>query len=406
MVAVVVAAATAAVATVVVANSSSGSNSGDIGRRKKIATDPIVSPSGTVAPVVVTSQTLSDETQLPDDTQTCVEETQVHGVGKSNSNRVRGPTVGKGVQKRLTRKKEEKLHVYVNRMLNALTGGNATPATNELGLQIRRLCPLKGVKLWKKMDQSIKDTVVQAVLDMFEIREDFHTDQQAQEIIDTKAYLLYKDWRYTLKQHYEKLVEEGVDDPYSHPPKGVCLDDWKHMIDVAWKDESHLKCSKVGKANRSLLPYNHTSGSRSFPIAMLFMDAMVNLQATTTDAGIPLTHEELSRQVLGQRKNYLRGFGIGPRPYSPSDSAARSRDKQMEAMQSEIDILQENLMKEKEERERDREEMTKEREELMKEVEEGKKAREAQQEQLNHLNSMVLRLSTLLEGSNGHRRIW
>ncbi|KAL7204474.1 hypothetical protein ACSBR2_017532 [Camellia fascicularis] len=347
------------------------------GRHKKTTTDPITSPSATFAPVVVTPQTLSDVTQPPDNTQTCVEETQAHDV------------VGKGVQKRLTRKKGEKLHVYVNRMLNALTGENAMPATNELGLQIRRLCALKGVKSWKKIDKSIKDAVVQAVLDTFEIGEDFHTNQQAQEIIDTKAYLLYKDWRYTLKQHYEKLVEEGVDDPYSHPPKEVCLDDWKHMIDVAWKDESHLKRSKAGKANRSLLPYNHTSGSRSFPIAMSLMDAMVNLQETTTDAGIPLTHEELSRQVLGQRKNYLRGFGVGPRPYSPSDSAARSRDKQMEAMRSEIDVLQENLMKEKEERQRDREEMTREREELMKEVEEGKKAREAQQEQLNHLNSVL-----------------
>ncbi|KAL7184634.1 hypothetical protein ACSBR2_026726 [Camellia fascicularis] len=142
-----------------------------------------------------------------------------------------------------------------------------------------------------------------------------------------KAYLLYKDWRYTLKQHYEKLVEEGVDDPYSHPPKGVCLDDWKHMIDVTWKDESHLKHSKAGKANQSLLPYNHTSGSRSLmadengeldfpefyskshkskktnewidPKCGELHDAMVNLQATATDAGIPLTHEELSRQVLG-----------------------------------------------------------------------------------------------------------
>ncbi|CAL5410339.1 unnamed protein product [Camellia sinensis] len=245
--------------------------------------------------------------------------------------------------------------------------------------------------------------------DTFEIGEDFHTDQQAQEIVDTKAYLLYKDWRYTLEQHYGKLVEEGVDDPYSHLPKGVWLDDWKHMIDVAWKDESHLKRSKASKANRSLLPYNHTSGSHSFPIAMSLLvdengeldflefyskshkskktnewidpkcgelhDAMVNLQATATNAGIPLTHEELSRQVLGQRKNYLHGFGIGPRPYSPSNSATRSRDKQMEAMRSEIDVLQENLMKEKEERKRDHEEMMREREELMKEVEEGKKSK-------------------------------
>ncbi|CAL5323086.1 unnamed protein product [Camellia sinensis] len=381
------------------------------GWRKKTATDHIASRSGTFAPVIVTPQTLSDETQPPYDTQTFVEETQAHG-GKVRQIVYAVLQSEKECKKGLREKKGEKLDVYVNRMLNALTGGNATPATNELGLQIRQLCPLKGVKSWKKIDQSIKDA------DMFEIGEDFHTDQQAQEIVDTMVYLLYKDWRYTLKQHYEKLVKEGVDDPYGHSPKGVCLDDWRHMIDVAWKDESHLKRSKAGKANRSLLPYNHTSGSRSFPIAMSLMmkmgswifwnfirnhtnrrkqmnelipnDAMVNLQTTATDAGIPLTHVELSRQVLGQRKNYLRGFGIGPQPYSPSDSATRSRDKQMEAMRSEIDVLQENLMKEKEERQKDCEEMTRERDELIKEIKERKKAREAQQEQLNHLNSVVL----------------
>ncbi|KAL7211592.1 hypothetical protein ACSBR2_014449 [Camellia fascicularis] len=228
----------------------------------------------------------------------------------------------KECKKKIASKKGEKLYVYVNRMLNALIGGNATPATNELGLQIRWLCPLKGEKSWKKIDQSIKDAVVQVVLDKFEIGEDFHTDEQAQEIVNINAYLLYKDWRYNLKKHFEKLQKEGVDDPYSPPPTGVCLDDWKHMIDVVWKDESHLKRSKAGKANRSLLPHNHTSGSRSFPIAMSNIDAMVNLQVSAMDAGTPLTHEELSRQVLGQRKNYLRGFGIGPRPYLPSDSAA------------------------------------------------------------------------------------
>ena len=95
---------------------------------------------------------------------------------------------------------------------------------------------------------------------------------------------------------------------------------------------------------------------------------MMNLQATATDAGIPSTQEELSRQVLGQRKNYLRGFRIGPQPYSPSDSVTRSCDKQREAMRSEMEVFHEelqkdheDLMKEKEERQRDREEMMRER---------------------------------------------
>ncbi|KAI7990364.1 Alpha-mannosidase I MNS5 [Camellia lanceoleosa] len=70
------------------------------------------------------SMTFSDETQPPDDTQTVVEETQP---GKTRSTRVRGRTLGKGVQKKIARKKGEKLHVYVNRVLNAITGGNATP---------------------------------------------------------------------------------------------------------------------------------------------------------------------------------------------------------------------------------------------------------------------------------------
>ncbi|CAL5422680.1 unnamed protein product [Camellia sinensis] len=65
----------------------------------------------------------------------------------------------------------------------------------------------------------------------------------------------------------------------------------------------------------------------------------------------------------------------------------------------------EELVKKKEERQRDREEIMREREELMKQIEEGKKAREAQQVQLNHLNDVVSRLITLLQGSDGHPTI-
>ncbi|CAL5333311.1 unnamed protein product [Camellia sinensis] len=445
------------------------------GRRKRATSGNVLSTSEACPQESGTPMMFSDETQPPDDTQTVVEETQPGGVvGQTRSTRVRGPTLGKGVQKKIARKKGEKLHVYVNRVLNAITGGNATPATNELGLQIRRLCPLQSVKSWIKIDQSTKDAVIQAVLDKFVIGDDFDNDEQAQQILDRKAYLLYKDWRYNLKQEFLELEEKGVDDPYSRPPSGVSLEDWKYLIDVAWKDESHLKRSTAGKANRGMLPYNHTSGSRSFPIAMSLManedgdidfpefykkahkskktgdwidpkcgelhDDMVNLQATATDAGLQLTHEEISRQVLGEKKNYLRGCGVGPQPSSTASSAARARDKHMELMRAELEVLREQrqsdheellkekeerqrdreellkekeerqrdreeLLKEKEARERDREEITREREQLIKQVDEEKKAREAQQLQLNHLNDVVSRLTTLLPGSNGHPTI-
>ncbi|KAL7246892.1 hypothetical protein ACSBR2_001911 [Camellia fascicularis] len=444
------------------------------GRRKRATSGNVLSVSEACPQEIGTLLMFSDEMQPPDDTQTVVEKTQPGGVGQKRSNRVRGPTLGKGVQKKIARKKGEKLHVHVNRVLNAITGGNATPATNELGLQIRRLCPLQSVKSWRKIDQSTKDAVVQMVLDKFIIGDDFDNDEQAQEILDRKAYLLYKDWRYNLKQEFLELEEKGGDESYSHPPSGVSLEDWKYLIDVAWKDKSHLKRSKAGKANRGMFPYNHTSGSRSFPIAMSLManedgvidfpkfykkshkskktgdwidpkcgelhNDMVNLQVVATDAGLPLTHEELSKQVLGAKKNYLRGCGIGPQPSSTASSAAQARDKHMESMRAELEVLREERqrdheellkekeeyqrdheellkekeehqrdheesLKEKEERQRDRKEIMREREEMMKQVEEEKNAREAQQVQLNHLNDVVSRLTTLLQGSDGHPTI-
>ncbi|KAL7183816.1 hypothetical protein ACSBR2_026067 [Camellia fascicularis] len=220
-----------------------------------------------------------------------------------------------------------------------------------------------------------------------------------------KAYLLYKDWRYNLKQEFLELEEKGVDDPYSHPPSRVSLEDWKYLIDVAWKDESHLKRSKAVKENRGMLPYNHTSGSRSFPIAMSLMDDMVNLQVVATDAGLPLTHEELSRQVLGAKKNYLRRFGIGPQPSSTGERGVPKRSWELLKEKEELQRDHEELLKEKEDRQRDWEEIMREREELMKQVEEENKAREAQQVQLNHLNNVVSRLTTLLQGSDGHPTI-
>ncbi|KAL7240424.1 hypothetical protein ACSBR2_006137 [Camellia fascicularis] len=142
------------------------------GQCKRTTSGNVLSASEACPHEIGTPLTFSDETQPPDDTQIVVEETQPGGVG-----------------------------------------GNATPVTNELGLQIRWLCPLQSMKSWRKIDQSTKDAVVQAVLDKFVIGEDFDNDEQAQQILDRKAYLLYKDWRYNLKRAFLALEEKGVDDP-------------------------------------------------------------------------------------------------------------------------------------------------------------------------------------------------
>ncbi|KAL7205260.1 hypothetical protein ACSBR2_018236 [Camellia fascicularis] len=218
-----------------------------------------------------------------------------------------------------------------------MTGKYTTPATNELGIQIRSLCPLKDVKSWLDLAETTKSAVIQSVLDKFEIGDDFHNDLQPQQIVNKKAYGLYKDWRYTLKQEFELLEGLSIDEIYAHPPLGVSLDDWKHLIDVAWQDASHQKRLKAGKSNMSQLLYNHTNGSRSFPIAMAAMEEMVNVQAAAIESGMPLTQEELSRQVLGQKKRYLLGFGSGPQP--SIIAASRAHDKDIEAMRAEVKAL-------------------------------------------------------------------
>ncbi|KAL7238356.1 hypothetical protein ACSBR2_004455 [Camellia fascicularis] len=53
----------------------------------------------------------------------------------------------------------------------------------------------------------------QTVGDKFDIGKDFHTDKQTQKIVHRKAYLLYKDWRYNLKQEFLELQEEELMTP-------------------------------------------------------------------------------------------------------------------------------------------------------------------------------------------------
>ncbi|KAL7247531.1 hypothetical protein ACSBR2_002447 [Camellia fascicularis] len=74
-----------------------------------------------------------------------------------------------------------------------MTGKYATPATNELGIQIKSLCPVKDVKLRLDLDETTKSSIIQAILDKFEIGDNFYNDLQAQHIVNKKAYGLYKD---------------------------------------------------------------------------------------------------------------------------------------------------------------------------------------------------------------------
>ncbi|KAL7184499.1 hypothetical protein ACSBR2_026624 [Camellia fascicularis] len=103
--------------------------------------------------------------------------------------------------------------------------------------------------------------------DKFEIGDNYEDNALSQEVVEKKCNVLHKDWKCRMKKKWEKLVDAGTN-PYAQPYKGIKLDDWKNLIDEVWLDPANKPRYDASKNNRSKLPYNHTSGSRSFPAAM------------------------------------------------------------------------------------------------------------------------------------------
>ncbi|CAL5436365.1 unnamed protein product [Camellia sinensis] len=225
-------------------------------------------------------------------------------------------------------------------------------------------------------------------------------------------------------QAVQKLVDAGTN-PYAHPYKGIRLDDWKYLIDEVWLDPANKRRYDAGKNNRSKLPYNHTSGSRSLLAAMsitvkenggLFLDLynfykdthqnkktkqwidpiceqMTRVKDESIEAGTPMRQEDISRVVLGKKKGYLRGFGVGPKPSSYDSrfsAASQACDEHLKRLTSELEILRAEQQSNREEQQK------KEEEQQMKEVE-NTRQREEMQRQRFGLQSM---LAQVLENRN------
>ncbi|CAL5332472.1 unnamed protein product [Camellia sinensis] len=55
------------------------------------------------------------------------------------------------------------MYIPITETFNAFEGVLATPGSNEIGLQIRRMCLIQGVNSWIVADPATKAAVVQAV---------------------------------------------------------------------------------------------------------------------------------------------------------------------------------------------------------------------------------------------------
>ncbi|KAL7176596.1 hypothetical protein ACSBR2_030018 [Camellia fascicularis] len=189
-----------------------------------------------------------------------------------------------------------------------------------------------------------------------------------------------------MKRKWEKLVDAGTN-PYAHPYKGIKIDYWKYLIDEVWLDPANKRRYDAGKNNRSKLPYNHTSGSRSFPAAMSIAEQMTRVRDESIEAGTPMRQEDISRVVLGKKKGYLRGFGVGPKPSSCDSgfsAASQARDEQLKRLTSELEILRAEQQSNREEQQK------KEEEQQMKEAENTRQRDEMQRQYcISHESGLI-----------------
>ena len=69
---------------------------------------------------------------------------------------------------------------------------------------------------------------------------------------------------------------------------------------------------------------------------------MTRVRDESIEAGTPMRQEDISRVVLGKKKGYLRGFGVGLKPFSCDSgfsAASQARDEQLKRLTSELEIL-------------------------------------------------------------------
>ncbi|CAL5348226.1 unnamed protein product [Camellia sinensis] len=343
----------------------------------------VLSGSETIAPTPSQSNaphgfeiceaTLS-ETQAPSP------QSQTSGAGASSSRRVRGPTVGKATTTRVANNNGNKLHIPITETFNAFEGVLATPGANEIGIQIRRMCPIQGVKSWTVADPATKGAVVQAVR-----RDNYEDNALSQQVVEKKCRVLHKDWKCRMKKKWEKLVDAGTN-PYAHPYKGIKLDDWKYLIDEVWLDPAN----KV-KENDGLLPdlCNFYKDTHQHKKTKQWIDPiceqMTRVRDESIEAGTPMRQEDISIMVLGKKKGYLRGFGVGPKPSSCDtgfSAASQARDEQLKRLTSELEIMcAEQQSNFEEQQKKEQEQQTKEAE--------NRRQREEMQRQLFGLQSML-----------------
>lgn len=150
-------------------------------------------------------------------------------------------------------------------------------------------------------------------------------------------------------------------------------------------------CSEKYVSIKPFYTYANMTIYLIFILLLKLQEQMKDMQELGTQSGLPFTPEDISVEVLGRRKGYLRGFGVGPKPsFAPSDQGTTQTHVEQQQKEFEEQLQQfAEQQRQIAEKQENLEEQQKEIAELRKQLQEERKEREEQKEQLANLQKMM-----------------
>ncbi|CAL5386551.1 unnamed protein product [Camellia sinensis] len=203
---------------------------------------------------------------------------------------------------------------------------------------------LQNVPSWTDISEEDKETLVAYLQEGFK----FTNEPYAIESILNLMHDRYKSYRHDLRQRFRSFPT--MESALADPPENMEKETWKFLCEK-WSDKDYkVRCGK-NKLNREKLKVLHTAGSKAFrkvqyderdratgeelglvelykkthfsekKEAWVHADAEIRhyklekrQEKAIEEGSCPISDEQLSIEVFGQKVGYIRGLGRGRKP--------------------------------------------------------------------------------------------
>ncbi|KAL4567644.1 hypothetical protein LXL04_023233 [Taraxacum kok-saghyz] len=293
----------------------------------------------------------------------------MHSMPSQRQRRKRGPNINKKATQVLDNLKE--IHSAARLTLTRdiytmkFVGDSATYFATEVGIVIRKYCPLE-FHTWEKVPNENKEDMMDRLRVKFQIP---HEDKALVKCVEMHLQRQWKRTRSTLKAYWVK--NGGIADPSlaksKMDPNCRSKEDWEHMCKY-WETDKAQKYADQMKQNREKLVVPSRGGSRSIANHKYAMENIVKMKedecAKLVSAGTTITpvmeykiEKNAVTTVCSKPKTLLSGWesSSGPVmrkkdiPYFSASESSQSTSKNDEEWKSKYDALEEEQRINKEE---------------------------------------------------------